>query len=71
MTCPSCGESTIETPNGLHLNPKRGRMGRVGRDGVELSPDDIRNASVAGYYPHYCLPTSTTKNAPTNQSTLF
>lgn len=60
MTCPSCGGPTLETPTGLHLNPVSGRMGRVLKDGTNLTSDDIRNPAVRGYYHHFCPPTSTT-----------
>lgn len=70
MTCPSCGKPTIVTPAGNHLNPQGGRLGRTGRDGIELTPDEIRNTAIRGYYPHHCTP-STTTAAPTSQDALF
>lgn len=69
MTCPTCNEPTIVTPAGNHLNPKPGRLGRVGKDGIELTPDDIRHPSIRGYYPHHCPTITTPKQS--NQDSLF
>lgn len=72
MTCPDCGGQTIDTPAG-HLNPQPGRLGRHARDGVELTPDEIRDRAVRGYYPHHCPPATTRKptTASTSQDSLF
>lgn len=69
MTCPSCGEATIVTTDGEHLNPTPGRLGRHLKDGTVLAPDEIRNTTVRGYYPHHC--TTTTPAATTSQASLF
>lgn len=72
MTCPSCGEPTLDTPTG-HLNPTPGRLGRHNHDGTEQTPDEIRSPAVRGYYPHHCPPPGATK--PTakraDQGSLF
>lgn len=71
MTCPTCRGPTIETPAG-HLNPQPGRLGRHARDGVQLTPDQIRDKTIRGYYPHYCPPASkTTTTAKPSQDSLF
>lgn len=71
MTCPSCGGDTAITPSGIHLNPQAGRMGRLLKDGTELTADDIRNPGVRGYYPHHCPPATKTPTKQSNQDSLF
>lgn len=71
MTCPKCKEATVETPNGIHLNPRAGRLGRLLKDGTELSADEIRNPAIRGYYPHHCPPASKTTTKQSSQDSLF
>lgn len=63
--CETCGESVIDTPAGVVLNPQPGRLGRHLKDGSALSGDEIRDPAIRGYYEHHC----TTRKTPTRTST--
>lgn len=74
-TCPTCHEDVIDLDDGTRLNPKPGRLGRHLKDGSILTPDQIRDPFIPGYYEHHCLPrktaTAATKKHHQPEQTLF
>lgn len=72
MTCPSCDQPTVTTPDGRQLHPTKSRVGRYLPDGTEITPDDLRQG-VRAHTLHYCpISTPTTrKPAPATEPTLF
>jgi hypothetical protein len=69
MTCPSCGQPTVTTPDGRHLQPARSRIGRYLPDGTEISIDELRQG-VRAHPVHHCPPTAA-HPAPSTQDALF